>query len=521
MSLNDFFRPMEYGYNTRQEYCSTYKKWNPPQKEVFMDTISMYMEDLSEKTDLNKETEKQLKSDQSHEMKKNLDTKVLRMQDLERCALEMLTVVNDRGSLRVWNGSTYVVLTPETFAREIRKVLPEYLQDKIPSYKSFVETFQYMKANDKLTDVFSEESIEETKKMISLKNGVAVADEKGLRNHSPKYPIYFTVDAEYSLYDKDTSVMDSLIDKATDNDKSARKLFYEVLGYLISQNASIKKFFVFATAPDSGKSIIGEFIGRLLGDNNTSNIELHKLGEKFVSGTISNKVLNFNMDLQASPITPEAAQKLKQWTGDAKTNSECKYVQGESVYHHCKFLFATNHPIKLKQDDDAFYNRLVLIPFLYSVEECDKDFELSKKLWNSRNAIVTKAVKAYRRLYENNFVFTQCRLAEDMIDSWRNRPVDYRIGLFVDKMCVINRDEISIFTPTEELFRAYQQFWKAKGYEVADDEKILFSKQLHEGTKLELKKKRHSGYKSPVNGYCGIKLKDIGETNVFGNNINL
>ena len=290
MSLNDFFRPMEYGYNTRQEYCSTYKKWNPPQKEVFMDTISMYMEDLSEKADLNKETEKQIKRDQSHEMKKNLDTKVLRMQDLERCALEMLTVVNDRGSLRVWNGSTYVVLTPETFAREIRKVLPEYLQDKIPNYKSFVETFQYMKANDKLTDIFSEEAIEETKKMISLKNGVAVADEKGLQNHSPKYPIYFTVDAEYSLYDKDTSVMDNLIDKATDNDKSARKLFYEVLGYLISQNASIKKFFVFATVPDSGKSIIGEFIGRLIGDNNTSNIELHKLREKFVSGTISNKV---------------------------------------------------------------------------------------------------------------------------------------------------------------------------------------------------------------------------------------
>ena len=130
--------------------------------------------------------------------------------------------------------------------------------------------------------------------------------------------------------------MDNLIDKATGNDKSAKKLFYEVLGCIISQNASIKKFFVFATTPDSGKSIIGEFIGRLIGDNNTSNIELHKLGEKFVSGTISNKVLNFNMDLQPSPITLESAQKLKQWTGDAKTNSECKYIQGESVYHHCK-----------------------------------------------------------------------------------------------------------------------------------------------------------------------------------------
>ena len=521
MSSNDFFKPMIYGYNTRQEYCSTYEKWNPSQEEVDIDICSIILKKLSEETDLNKGTENLLNSTQKDEIWRTLDTKVLRMQDLEKCALEMLTVVNDRGSLRVWNGNSYVVLTPETFAREIRKVLPEHLQYKIPSYKSFVETFQYMKANDRLTDFFSEESIEETKKMISLKNGVAVADEKGLRSHSSEYPIYFTVDAEYTPYDKDTFVMDNLIDKATGNDKSAKKLFYEVLGCIISQNASIKKFFVFATAPDSGKSIIGEFIGRLIGDNNTSNIELHKLGEKFVSGTISNKVLNFNMDLQPSPITPESAQKLKQWTGDAKTNSECKYIQGESVYHHCKFLFATNHPIKLKQDDDAFYNRLVLIPFLYSVEECDKDFELSKKLWDSRNAIVTKAVKAYRRLYENNFVFTQCRLADDMIDSWRNRPADYRVRVFVDKMCVINREEITIFTPTEELFRAYQQFWKAKGYEIADDEKILFSKQLHEGTQLEPKKKRCPGYTSPVNGYCGIKLNDTGSINVFGNNINL
>lgn len=507
MSLNDFFRPMQYSSDTRFEYHCSYSKWEPSNEDISIDESSIFIEDAVMEAYPIEEVNKAAVIARSNDMWKDSDIKIMRMQEIERFALDMLTIVNDRGSLRGWNGSAYPILTPITFAKEVRKVLPEYLQDKIPSYKSFSEAFQYMKANNSLTDAFSEENVEKAKKMISLQNGVVAADEKGLLRHSREYPIYFTVDAEYVSSDKDASVMDNLIDRASGNDKSVKKLFYEVLGYIISQNSTAKKFFVFATAPDSGKSIIGEFIGRLIGDENTSNVELHNLGEKFVSGTISNKVLNYNMDLKASPVTQEVAQKLKQWTGDSKTDSECKYVQGESVYHHCKFLFATNHPIRLKEDDDAFYNRLVLIPFINSVDECDKDHDLGKKLWNARHAIVTKAVKAYRRLYENNFVFTQCRLAEDMIDSWRNRPSDYRIRLFVDEMCEINREEITIFTPTEELFRAYQQFWGAKAYEIADDEKINFSKQLHEGTRLEAKKKRHSGYASPVHGYCGIKLR--------------
>ena len=436
MNSNKFFRTMAYGRDTRHEYRGHCGKWEPTNEEVFIDEHSIFLSDFDEETNLKLGQDKQLRIAPSVDIWKDSDIKTMRMQELEKFALDMLTIVNDRGSLRGWNGSAYPILTPVTFAKEVRKVFPEYLQDKIPSYKSFAEAFQYMKANDSLVDAFSEEKVEKAKKMISLKNGVVAADEKGLLRHSREYPIYFTVDAEYTLSDRDASVMDDLIDRASGNDKSVKKLFYEVLGYIISQNSTAKKFFVFATAPDSGKSIIGEFIGRLIGDENTSNVELHNLGDKFVSGTISNKVLNYNMDLKASPITPEVAQKLKQWTGDSKTDSECKYVQGESVYHHCKFLFATNHPIRLKEDDDAFYNRLVLVPFIYSVDECDKDHNLSKKLWDARHAIVTKAVKAYRRLYENNFVFTQCRLAEDMIDSWRNRPSDYRIRSFVDISCI-------------------------------------------------------------------------------------
>lgn len=512
MSLNDFFCAMAYSYDVYHEYDNYYKEWNhPPESKdnpLSEEEVLFAIYETIESVEESKKAQQSLPAKQNVTELNYEEAKILRMQDLERCALEFLRVVNDRGILRVWNGSAYVSMTPNTFAREVRKVLPEYLQDKIPSYKSFTETFQYMKVNDSLTDMFTEECVEDTKKMISFNNGVIMAGKKELLPHNPDYPVYFTVEADYDPFDKDTSVMDSLIDMASNNDKSVKRLFYEVLGYIISGNSSVKKFFVFATAPDSGKSIIGEFIGRLIGDENTSNIEMHNLGEKFVSGTVSGKVLNYNMDLLASPVAPEAVQQMKQYTGDPRTNSEVKFSQSESVYHHCKFLFATNHPIKLKEDDDAFYNRLVLVPFIRSVEECDKDYNLGKKLWNSRNAIVTKAAKAYRRLCENNFVFTKCRLADDMIDSWRNRPADYRLRKFIDDKCEIQREDKSIFTPTEELFRAFQQYWEIRGYKITDDDKIPFSRQLHEGARLTSGKKRQKGYASPVNGYFGIRLKD-------------
>lgn len=514
MSSNKFFHSLSKGYSARSEYGSKCRKWKPEKignddfHEALLDAdIEGFIESIIEenRTPVQNETVERTSAER---VSSSAEKKSIGMQEMENCMLQSSITRKVYGRLCIWNNECYVQLSPTSFAKAVRGVLPQDMQNKISRFSIFNDAYRYMHANNELDDRFSEQCVEETKLMICCKNGVFNAGTGKLSPHDPNYPVYFCIDAEYDSSDKDTSVMDDLIDKATGNDKAVKRLFYEVLGYIISQNASVKKFFVFGTAPDSGKSVIGEFIGKLLGEDNISTIELHNMSKPFASGTISLKVLNYNMDLPAKPIDEQAVQKLKQWTGDPRVNSEIKFVQDETVYHHCKLLFATNHPIKLKSDDDAFFNRLVLIPFVRSVSEEDKDYELGKKLWQSRNAIVTKAAKAYKGLCDNNFVFTQSIMAQNMIESWRNRPADYLLSRFIDDRCIIDIGNTAIFTPTEELFRAFQEYWTSQGQEVRDEDKYMFSRRLHEGTRLEPHKKRVKGYPSPVNGYYGIALKD-------------
>lgn len=261
------------------------------------------------------------------------------------------------------------------------------------------------------------------------------------------------------------------------------------------------------TAPDSGKSIIGEFLGKLLGAENVSTISLDNFGGRFALGTINQKVLNYNMDLSAVELDTSVVQRLKQLTGDARIDCEEKYVQGRTVTHHCKFLFATNHPIRLKQDDEAFYRRLVLIPFSYSVDEYEKDYDLQEKIWEERDAIATKAAHEYRKLLRHNFIFEKSDVAESIVNEWRSAGESELIKQFFSQYFEYDPNAYEQFMPTDILFQKYKEFCGNNGKVVLEVDKPQFSKRIRSIFKLTSSKKRVKGYSSPVNGYVGIYAK--------------
>lgn len=346
--------------------------------------------------------------------------KEIRMQEIEEIILKKAVFRNIDGNLCVWNGRYYRQLDSHLFAQEVRKLMSETDQKRISRFGRFRETYEYMLANEKLKKQFSAAEISASKHMIVFQNGMYDAENNKLVPWNHKYPVLFDINANYIEDEKvETPCMDSIINRATQNDKEVLKRFYQCLGYIYSQGNDAKKFFIFGTAPDSGKSIIGEFIAQTLGEENVSTLSLNDFSKQFALGTINQKVLNYNMDLPANELGSGVVQKLKQLTGDVRIDCEEKYVQGRTVVHHCKFLFATNHSIRLKQEDEAFYNRLVLIPFMYSVEEADKDYQLLEKLWQERDAIATRAAHAYRKLYKNNYIFAKSSMADDMLSKWK------------------------------------------------------------------------------------------------------
>ena len=432
----------------------------------------------------------------------------IRMQEIEEIILNNATFRNIEGNLCVWNGRYYKQLNSVLFPQAVRKLMPKEEQKLISRFGRFKEAYEYMLANNRLKDQFSKEEEKTSKHMIVFKNGMYDAERDKLISSNDKYPVLFDINANYiGDFAVETPYMDQIINRASKNDAAVLKRFYQCLGYICSQGNEAKKFFVLGTAPDSGKSIIGEFLGKLLGAENVSTISLDNFGGRFALGTINQKVLNYNMDLSAVELDTSVVQRLKQLTGDARIDCEEKYVQGRTVTHHCKFLFATNHPIRLKQDDEAFYRRLVLIPFSYSVDEYEKDYDLQEKIWEERDAIATKAAHEYRKLLRHNFIFEKSDVAESIVNEWRSAGESELIKQFFSQYFEYNPNAYEQFMPTDILFQKYKEFCGNNGKVVLEVDKPQFSKRIRSIFKLTSSKKRVKGYSSPVNGYVGIYAK--------------
>lgn len=452
-----------------------------------------------------------VKAISTNDTKKNLHTllreKELRMQEIEELILENAIVKKIEEKLYIWNGRYYRQLNEESFVREARSVLPKEMQKRIPYYNRFQDTYKYMQANGSLTGEFKKKDVATAKHMIVFQNGIYNAEKDALINSTSKYPVLFEINAEYLGNEEvQTPYMDKIIMQATGGDVDTLERFYQCLGYIYSQGTEAKKFFVFGTAPDSGKSIIGEFIAKTIGEGNISTISLNEFGSRFKLGSISQRILNYNMDLPAGMLDKKSVQLLKLLTGDAKIDCEEKYVQNRTVTHHCKFLFATNHPIQLKEDDEAFYHRMLLIPFVKSIADENRDYSMPEKLWKERHAIATRAAHAYRDLYRNNFVFHESELADRMLNEWRENCRQKCLKEFFYQCCEVEKEREDAFVPTDALFKAYRKFCAEKDIHIRDSDKPQFSRLFKNTFGIASTKRRVDGYNSPVNGYLGIQL---------------
>lgn len=511
MSGNKFFRKSPSLSSENSEYHSTANLfWEKP--TIHAANLSLDMEWDSALQDLNDNKEVEINDIETvgnNEMIPKTVTTVakeqeVRMQEIEEIIFNSVIMREIYGNLCTWRKDKYQILDFQMFTQDVRRILPDAHQKQIRSFNKFKEAYSYIQASPALKG-FTDAEMEKTKHMIVFRNGIYEAQSKKIIACTPAYPILFNVNANFLQNNKrEAPYFEEIINRATGFDQEVLELTYQVLGYIYSQGNTAKKFFVMGTASDSGKSVIGEFIAKTLGDDNVSCIPLNDFGTRFKLGTINKRVLNYNMDLPAVEIDRNSVQQLKELTGDSRIECEEKYVQGKTVKHHCKFLFATNHPIRLKYDDEAFYRRMILIPFINSVTEKDKDYELPEKLWRERDAIATKAAYAYSRLLENNFVFQKSELADRMINEWREVDNDDLLKSFFNERCkLVDGDS---FIPTDVIFCQYKTFCMMKGKDNIMLDIGQFSRKFHALYNLKMDKRRVPGYKSSVNGYLGLDV---------------
>lgn len=267
------------------------------------------------------------------------------------------------------------------------------------------------------------------------------------------------------------------------------------LGYLLVETKKGKFFFLAGFEPDTGKSVLFNFIQRLFPPEAVSNLPIGDLGGRFESESLLTSRINISLDLPQEPLSASAVAKIKQLTGGDTVEVQRKNKTSKKIDHPVKLVFASNHPIALKRDDKAFWNRLIYLPFKYPVE--NKDPELGNKLWDERDSIVSYLLSYAYKLEKLHYEFPT--IPEDSIKELKHQgPVDFLQG-FIDECCIVG--DYHDFCPTAKLKEAYENYCEKNMFPTCTRTQFINFMENH-GV--------YSKRTSNVRGFMGIRLcKDV------------
>lgn len=191
--------------------------------------------------------------------------------------------------------------------------------------------------------------------------------------------------------------------------KDVRTQLLELLAIALT-GVQLKKFYVLLGPSNSGKTQWGRFMEELLGRTQVETVRgIHDFGDRWTVGSLVGKRLATCLDLPDKVLPSAAVGIIKQFCGDDPVKGEVKYASSFTYYQKPLLLFAGNHPIRLANAhrEDAFWNRMIVIPFANTVREEDMERNLYEKLLNEAPYIIHEAIMAYQELAERNFVLTR------------------------------------------------------------------------------------------------------------------
>ncbi|MBI4856729.1 MAG: hypothetical protein HY818_08315 [Acetobacterium woodii] len=342
----------------------------------------------------------------------------------------------------------------------------------------------------------SAEGLNRDKRIINLKNGHYDLVTRQLLPHDPAS--LSTIQLQ-PCYDEKAVAPIFMAFLADCLDEQTQLLIQEIFGYLLIPETCAQKAFVFVGEGGAGKStLLSVAQDVLLGPVNVSNIPWQNLGDRFKTAELFGMLGNIFADLPSKSIEDNGL--FKSITGEDFITAERKNKDPFSFKATARLVFSCNSlPKNLGDRSEAFYRRLIIVPFLPPKPPEQRDLHLKDKLKGEAAGILNWALAGLARLQANQYRFSNSTQSDAALE-------DYRIAgssvlSFVDELCVIkNQTQVS----ATELFQAYAHYCQDSGLRSVSQKR--FWMELKEAFP-ELEKIRELVTRRIL--YAGIELLDF------------
>ncbi|MFH5850273.1 DNA primase family protein [Clostridium perfringens] len=331
--------------------------------------------------------------------------------------------------------------------------------------------------------------------LVNVRNGLLDIRDMSFKEHTPSYLSTVQLNVEYNPQ-VDCPQFKKFLNEVLDC--KLIPLVQEIVGYLLTTNTASQKAFVFWGPARTGKSTllwVVEYL--LLGKKNVSNIPWQEIGDKFKTAELLGKLANVFSDLPSKSIDDTGIFKVV--TGEDYLMAEKKNKNPFKFKPFARLVFSCNElPRNYVDRTEGFYRRLIIVPFSRQIEKSKIDKSLKYKFQREKEGIFNWALEGLKRLYENNFEFSENELTDGVKKEYKRE--NNNVISFVEECCELD----GLFSCSRiEIYEAYKEFCVEAGLKTLSQ--IKFNKELEGNFNIT---RSRSGKLRSWNG-VRIKLDDL------------
>ncbi len=331
--------------------------------------------------------------------------------------------------------------------------------------------------------------------LVNVRNGLLDIRDMSFKEHTPSYLSTVQLNVEYNPQ-VDCPQFKKFLNEVLDC--KLIPLVQEIVGYLLTTNTASQKAFVFWGPARTGKSTllwVVEYL--LLGKKNVSNIPWQEIGDKFKTAELLGKLANVFSDLPSKSIDDTGIFKVV--TGEDYLMAEKKNKNPFKFKPFARLVFSCNElPRNYVDRTEGFYRRLIIVPFSRQIDKSKIDKALKYKFQREKEGILNWALEGLKRLYENNFEFSENELTDGVKKEYKRE--NNNVISFVEECCELD----GLFSCSRiELYESYKEFCVEAGLKALSQ--IKFNKELEGNFNIT---RSRSGKLRSWNG-VRIKLEDL------------
>ena len=296
--------------------------------------------------------------------------------------------------------------------------------------------------------------------IINLKNGMYDLKTNTFLSHDPGYLSTIQINANYDENAKCPKFILFLFESAQ-GDFHQVNLLQEILGYCLIPSTKGQKCFILLGKAASGKSLFLNVIQEiLLNHQNVSNVAWQDLSNSFKLAELDGKLVNIHSDIPDAGLSENGPFKVL--VGGDTSTVDKKFQNPFALKPTARLLFSCNRlPRNHGDNSDAFYRRLLIIPFNNAVPEEKRNPFLLDDFKKEADGIFMYALRGLQRLISNKFIFSETDVNKNELKKYRKdgNPVI----AFVQDCCDLDYNSQ---VGTTELYDVYTGYCRENDYNI-------------------------------------------------------